>query len=256
VLHADGLRASQGEDLDYAKKVGVMQVDLAPRLAADDTNFGFHYAALRQRAELGDKTEARLTAYVAPYTILNPNGDIATIIVPIDDRRSLFFHAFWSLDKQINEEPLRSQQLKFVGLDAATLDGFGISRRAAGRSGAPSIAGRFQQNREAMRAGRTFSGLPGIIPEDMAVSVSAGAIRDRSQERLSSADVGVQRLYRTLLGLARAADRGETPLGLESGVDDTKFVGANGVLAPGQPWQSLAPGHVARTRDPSRAAAE
>ena len=256
LLHADGLRASANVDLDYAKKVGVMQADLAPRLEAEDTNFGFHYAALRHRADLDGKMEARVTAYVAPFTILNPNGDIATIVVPIDDSRSLFFHAFWSAERKMNEEPLRGQQLKFVGLDAATLDAFGISRGTAGAPGAPALENRFHQNREGMRAGRTFSGLPGIIAEDMAVSVSSGAIRDRSRERLSTADTAIQRLYRTLLGLAKGVETGETPLGLAADVEDTTICGANGILATHQHWRSLTPGHLGRGREATRPAAE
>jgi nitrite reductase/ring-hydroxylating ferredoxin subunit len=256
LLHSDGLRASTTVDLDYAKKVGVMQADLAPRLQAEATNFGFHYAALRQCADIDSKIEARVTAYVAPFTVLNANGDIATIVVPIDDSRSLFFHAFWSADKKMNEEPLRSRQLAFVGLNAETLDAFGISRKTAGNPGVPSIGNRFHQNRDGMRAGRTFSGLPGIIAEDMAVSVSAGAIRDRSRERLSTADGAIQRLYRTLLGLAKSIEQGEAPIGLSPDVDDAKICGTNGVLATDQPWQSLVPGHVGREREPAQTAAE
>jgi phthalate 4,5-dioxygenase oxygenase subunit len=256
LLHADGLRASAAADLDYAKKVGGMQADLAPRLQAEATDFGFHYAALRQRSDLGNKTEARVTAYVAPFTILNPNGDIATLVVPIDDGRSLFFHAFWSAEKKMNEEPLRSQQLAFVGLDAATLDAFGISRRTAGTAGVPALANRFHQNRDGMRAGRTFSGLPGIIAEDMAVSVSSGPIRDRSRERLSAADVAIQRLYRTLLGLAKSVEHGETPVGLSPDVDDVGICGTTGFLATEQPWQNLVPGHAGRGRETTQTAAE
>lgn len=256
LLHADGLRASSGSDLDYAKKVGVMQADLAPRLQAEDTTFGFHYAALRSRADLGGKLEARVTAYVPPFTILNPNGDIATIVVPVNDTQSLFFHAFWSQTRAMNEEPLRSQQLAFVGLDDATLDAFGLSRRTVGQPGMPAIDNRFRQNREGMRAGKTFSGLPGIIPEDMAVSVSSGLIRDRSRERLSIADVAIQRLYRALIGMAHAVERGETPLGLAPDIDDTRIYGANGVLEAGEAWQGLTPGHVARGRGPAATAAE
>jgi hypothetical protein len=256
LLHADGLRASSGVDLDYARKVGGMQADLAPRLQAEATDFGFHYAALRQRADLGGKMEARITAYVAPFVILNPNGDIATIVVPIDDNRSMFFHAFWSVEKKMNEEPLRSQQLAFVGLDAATLDGFGISRGTFGKPGTPALSNRFHQNRDGMRAGKTFSGLPGIIAEDMAVSVSSGPIRDRSRERLSSADTAIQRLYRTLLGLSKSVEQGETPVGLSADLDDQRICGTTGFLAPDQPWQSLVPGHAGRGREPAQTAAE
>lgn len=250
LLHSDGLRASADVELDYAKKVGVMQADLAPRMQAEETNFGFHYAALRTRAGdgVGMTVEARVTAYVAPFTILNANGDIATVIVPVNDHRTMFFHAFWSAEKKMNEEPLRSQQLAFVGLSEKTLAGFGISRDTIGAPGTPSLANRFHQDRAAMRAGRTFSGLPGIIAEDVAVSVSSGHIRDRSREMLSTADVAIQRLYRTLLSLARRVQQGQTPIGLGDDVDDTCICGANGLIAADQPWQSLAPGHVTRAQ--------
>jgi phthalate 4,5-dioxygenase oxygenase subunit len=256
LLHADGLRASADVDLNYAKKVGVMQADLAPQLQAEDTNFGFHYVALRNRADLGGQSEARVTPFVAPFMVLNANGDIATIVVPISDERSLFFHVFWSPDRKMNEEPLRSQQLKFIGLDEAKLDGFNLSRRTFGAPNAPSLQNRFHQDRQAMRAGRTFSGLPGIIAEDTAVSVASGPIRDRTRERLSTADVAIQKLYRTLLGMARSVEKGETPVGLGPDVDDTTICGANGLLAPGQAWQSLTPGHMARSREPVQSAAE
>jgi phthalate 4,5-dioxygenase oxygenase subunit len=247
LLHSDGLSRSADVELDYAKKVGVMQADLAPRMEAEETNFGFHYAALRTNSAAGS-LEARLTAYVAPFTILNANGDIATIVVPVNDHRTLFFTAFWSADQKMNEEPLRSQQLKFVGLEGETLAAFGISRDTIGKPGTPTPQNRFHQDREAMRKGRTFSGLPGIIAEDVAVSVSAGIIRDRSREMLSTADVAIQRLYRTLLGIARKVENAETPVGLDGSVDDTKVIGANGQLAADQPWQALAPGHVTPSR--------
>jgi phthalate 4,5-dioxygenase len=247
LLHSDGLSRSAEVELDYAKKVGVMQADLAPRLEAEETNFGFHYAALRSNSAAG-ALEARVTAYVAPFTILNANGDIATIVVPVNDHRTLFFTVFWSVDQKMNEEPLRSQQLKFVGLADETLAAFGISRDTIGKPDTPTPQNRFHQDREAMRRGRTFSGLPGIIAEDVAVSVSAGLIRDRSREVLSTADVAIQRLYRTLLAIARKVESAETPIGLDGSVDDTKVVGANGQLAAGQPWQALAPGHVTPSR--------
>ncbi len=124
--------------------------------------------------------------------------------------------------KAMNEEPLRSQQLKFVGLDARyarRLRHFAPHGRQP-RQARRSPTGSVRTARRCAPVAR-FSGLPGIIAEDMAVSVSSGPIRDRSRERLSTADVAIQRLYRTLVGLARAVERGETPLGLSPDVDDS-----------------------------------
>ena len=98
-----------------------------------------------------------------------------------------------------------------------------------------------------MRRGERFSGFPGIIADDVAVSVASGGIRDRQQEVLSTADVAVARLYRTLLRSARQVQQGGAPVGLDVPVDLSKVVGANGPLMGGQAWSSLVPGHVVTT---------
>lgn len=247
-LHADGLSRAGDVKIDYAEKVGKMAADLAPELAAEDTEFGFHYAALR-KGDSADSLNARITAFVVPFTVLNPNGDIATLVVPMNDTQAHFIHVFWHAEKRIGQEPLRGQQLSFVGLTEEHLDSYGISRRTFG---SPAMAGhhnRFAQDRAAMRAGKTFSGLPGLIEEDVAVVVSSGAIRDRSTERLSSADIGIQKLYRSLLGIARQVEIGQVPTGLAPGIDYGGIVGVAGSVTTGQPWQALAPGHRRRQAD-------
>ena len=90
-----------------------------------------------------------------------------------------------------------------------------------------------------MHAGRSFSGLPGLIQEDVAVSVSSSAIRDRSRETLSGADIAISRLYRTLLGAAQSVRSGGDPIGLAADIDRRRIRGANARLTPGQRWRSL-----------------
>lgn len=206
-LHSNGMRASDESDLDYAKKVGAMAIDLAPKLEVEDTEYGFRYVALRKDGK--DGFDARVTTYIAPFTILNANGDIGLFVVPMSDTRTSFIHVFWDQAREINVEPLRSQQLRFVGLDPAEQDAFGISPAAADRPNKPSPANNFLQDRVAMRDSRSFSGLPGLIPEDCAVLVSSGAIRDRSREIITGADVGIAALYRSLLRLARSGQEAE-----------------------------------------------
>src|SRR3546814_20783073 len=65
-----------------------------------------------------------------------------------------------------------------------------------------------------MHSGRSFSGLPGLIAEDVIVSVASGPLRDRSAERLSVADVAVSQLYRTIQTVADAGDAGTEPPGV------------------------------------------
>lgn len=111
----------------------------------------------------------------------------------------------------VNQEPLRTQQLNFVGLDQQEQDSFGISPRSADVPGKPSPDNGFRQDRAAMRDGKSFSGLPGLIAEDCAVLVSSGAIRDRSHEILTGADVGIAALYRSLMKQAKSTEAPEPP---------------------------------------------
>jgi phenylpropionate dioxygenase-like ring-hydroxylating dioxygenase large terminal subunit len=246
ILHTDGMTQSATDDLTFAKQVVTMQFNAAPRIEAEDTQFGVHYAAMRPNPAGDGKTMARIASFICPFATLNPNGDIVGIVVPINDVRSRHFFVFWNKDKKIGEEPLRSEQLRFVGMDPETLDSFGISLKECDRPGKPSRANNFLQDRQAMRDGRRFSGLPLFIPEDVAVEVASGPIRDRSKETLAPADGAIARMYRVLLASARRVADGGDPIGLN--FDTSKVVGVSGLIEPGQPWQSLVPGHVAATR--------
>ncbi len=204
-LHTSPLKTTGSSELDFAKQTTHMQSDAAPRIEAEDTDFGLHYVAMRNVSDgEGERVIARIASFVPPCFVLNPNGDIFFAIVPVNDCRCLFFHVRWDEKKKYGEEPLRSQQLEFVGLDAAALDAYGLSLRTCDTPERASHANNFLQNREAQRRGH-FTGLPSFTQEDAAVSVSAGPIRDRSKETLSVADVALPKLYRALLRCARQA---------------------------------------------------
>ena len=188
----------------------------------------------------GKRTEGRIAAFVAPCVVLNPNGDIATFVVPMSDTTTSFIHVFWSQDRPLNREPLRSQHLAFIGLMPEVLDAFGITDATMGRADRPGPHNNFLQDRAAMRRGDSWSGLPGLIEEDVAASVSAGAVRDRSAEVLSASDVGISRLYRCLLACADAVERGDDPVGIGRGIDWATVAGTHGVLN-GSHWQALLP---------------
>jgi nitrite reductase/ring-hydroxylating ferredoxin subunit len=239
VLHANSLKASDECDLGFANKVGSMKLDLAPRIEVEDAEFGFYYAALRSLSDsAGEFTEARVTAFVAPCLVLNANGDLVALVVPASDERCNFYHLFWDTERRLGEEPLRSEHLKFVGLDDEMMDQFGVSAKTHQGPQKPSRGNRFHQDRTAMENG-SFSGLEGIIEEDVAVTVSAGPLRDRSKEMLSSADVAVNRLYRTLLSRVRAVQSGGAPAGLSTNVANVTAFQRR--MPPGATWRSLLP---------------
>jgi phenylpropionate dioxygenase-like ring-hydroxylating dioxygenase large terminal subunit len=238
VLHTDGLRSSAATQLEWAQKARLLTADSAPRLEAVRAPYGFQYAAIRSPAEgSSEGAHTRITAFAAPCTVFNANGDIVTLVVPTTDDRSTFYHVFWDDVRAIGEEPLRSEHLKFLGLDRDTLEKAGITSELSRTSRAPSLGNRFHQDRELMRSGRSFTGLPGVIAEDVAVSVSAGPIRDRTREMLSAADVAVSMLHRVLLASAKAAQRGEDPIGIGEDIDTTAIQGKTIYLKGSQQWQ-------------------
>jgi hypothetical protein len=185
-----------------------MQDDLAPKIEAEDTPFGFYYAALRdvRNPDGESRRQARVAGFVAPFTILNANGDLHQIVVPQSDTRSIFFHVYYSQSRPLNEEPLRSQQLRIVGMDDETLRRFHLTPDTLGRGDYPQRSNYFHQNRAAMRDGSSWSGISSLTMEDTIVCVSPGPIRDRSRETLSVE------------------------------------------LAPGQEWRELLPGREGSTR--------
>ena len=62
VLHRGQIAAGDGSDLKFAKITNHMQFDATPRLEVEDTDFGFHYAALRNIRDgdgLSDRSDGR-----------------------------------------------------------------------------------------------------------------------------------------------------------------------------------------------------
>lgn len=219
ILHSNALGVSLNSDLTYARKVSTMQFDKAPTIQAQSTGFGFRYAAIRRT---GERDTARVTSFAAPFTVVNPNGDVVTIVVPARDDMSIFFHVFWSENRRLGKDPMRGEHLRFIGLDPASLDRIGV--RTPGDPRAPGPGNHFHQDRDAMKRGESFSGLPGLIAEDVIVSVASGRLRDRGSERLSTADLAVGHLYRTLQAVADAgeADRDPPGIAVDPGTDGAR----------------------------------
>jgi hypothetical protein len=244
LLHDYGMNAAGSSKLSFAERVAGMKGDASPRIEAEETEFGFHYVALRRTAPQAGTWSARIAAFIAPCFVANPNGDLAFAVVPVNDHRSLFYHIWWNPNRAIGEDPLRSEQLRFVGLDSGTLEGYGMTKEAADRADRPQRANRYLQNRQAMRESGHFTGLPNFTQEDAAVAMSAGAIRDRSKENLSTADVAIGRLYRVLIKCARRAQEGKDPIGLSPPVDLSRVVGIDATLRNDERWQSLVPNNI------------
>jgi phthalate 4,5-dioxygenase len=246
ILHTDGMRAVSSSNIGFAEANRPLLLDHAPRTEAEPTDFGFHYAALRKVPGRDDELDVRITAYIAPFAVANPIGNLWMAVVPLNDHQCIYYHVFWDPVRKMAEEPERSAQLNFIGLDQPALAAFGLTFETLHDPDRPRRENNFKQDRAAMRAGRSFSGLPSFSQEDAAVNMSSGALKDRSKELLCPADAAIVRLYRTLIAIAKNGRDGIEPVGVRA--DPLQIFGTQGRLPLNGKWQSLVPTHRATKR--------
>ncbi|TYP80983.1 phenylpropionate dioxygenase-like ring-hydroxylating dioxygenase large terminal subunit [Maritimibacter alkaliphilus HTCC2654] len=247
ILHADGLVASgQLENLNFSA-AAEMTFDAAPTIEVDDTDFGFHYAALRRGENVSGKGEVhvRVTAFSLPCFIANPNEDLFMCVVPINDEQCIHFHVWWHAEREMGKDPLKSNMLKHVGLDPEALANYNMTYETFNDDDRPSLRNRYKQDRSRIQAG-SFSGFHSFTQEDSAVNISPGAIKDRSKEILAPVDMAVSRLYRSLISAAQAVENDQEPQGVHA--DQTKIIGRNGTVPEDEDWRQLVPTHTITRR--------
>ena len=234
VLHSNVARPGwmdkdfvRGKDAENPANLAID--DNAPTLEVEDTDYGFHYAALRRAPGPNGAMEVRnirVVPAMMPYVRIIPAP-------------SFFFHVFEVPDSDVRTSTYitihgyapvdREKIIKLLGLDDhALLESArpAISPRA-GRD-------RFGQNREAMK--RDWGGLGGVEKEDAVMSLSMGPIFDRTQEHLVAADQAVVRLRRRLLDCVKMVEAGEEPLGATK--EDLTDISCTSDAPLDQPWQT------------------
>jgi phthalate 4,5-dioxygenase len=224
----------RGSSRDWQKRFDV-STDQSPKLEAEDTAYGFRYAAIRKpTARPDDEKYVRVTLFVAPSTAfipppLNPDLPAHTqIFVPVDDERTMLFDVFHSQ----NGTPVDQAELRRslhaqpnVDLDA---DWY---RLATARN-------RWNQDRAAMKAG-SWTGIAGFQNQDIAAQESMGAVVDRSQEHLGTSDVAIIRMRRRLLDNVRRFRAGEPLVGHDPAIPYHKLASEQRVIPIGTPWQTV-----------------
>ncbi len=238
VLHTTALEQVSGNGIKFTEVTKHMQFDKAPRVESEETAFGLHYAAIRT---FGDQAETRVTALVAPFFVFNPNGDLWFALVPMSDEKTAFFHVWYDGVQKFGEEPLRSQQARTVGLDRETLEEYGLTRSTFDSDKRMRRSNGFRQDRSLMRQGH-FTGMPSFTQEDVLMCVAGGPLRDRSEERLATADIAIAQMYRVLLRSVRRVEEGGKPIGAGN-VSIADVRGAHATLPVGTDWRTLVPGH-------------
>jgi phthalate 4,5-dioxygenase oxygenase subunit len=206
--------------------------DKAPRLEAEVTDYGFHYAAIRRPivdAETHDYI--RTTIFIAPFTVLIPPNDqynLAQMLVPIDDVNCMFYWVAWHPTKGIEQEAWRRFCAAVPGID---LD--------ADYRKVRNLSNNFLQDRAKMKAG-DFTGIEGIPAQDMAMWESMGPIADRSYDHLGSSDVAIVQFRRQMVAAAKAVQAGQPAIGADSRIRHADLASFEGLVSKGADWRTFA----------------
>ncbi|HZT06284.1 MAG TPA: Rieske 2Fe-2S domain-containing protein [Chloroflexota bacterium] len=176
--------------------------DRAPKIIVDQTDYGFRYGAKRR---VGDGTfNWRITQWLMPtYSLIGfidfpANG---RCWIPIDDEHTWTFFFHFHPERPLTEK----ERASF----------------ASGRAFPPHlIPGTYRplRNREneymldrELQRTSTYTGIYGVNDQDRAIQESMGAIYDRTQEHLATADTAVIAARRRLIQAVRDLQRGIEP---------------------------------------------
>ncbi len=208
--------------------------DRAPRMQAQTTSFGFHYAAIRRPIQNANTHDyVRVTVYVAPFTALIPPNNaynVATVLAPIDDAHTMFHFIAWNgPDKPgLDQEAWRKFNVAQVGID---LDAQYRNLRTR--------ANLYRQDRSAMKLG-DFTGIRGIPNQDIAMWETMGPIADRTKERLGASDLAVVEFRKLMVDAARRFAAGEPAIGTtQPHIPHTRLRSSEGVVPKSTNWRTL-----------------
>ena len=213
--------------------------DKAPRLEAEITDFGFHYAAIRKPIVNPETHDyIRTTVFIAPFTVLIPPNDkynLAQMLVPIDDENCMFYWMAWHPTKGIGQDAWRQFCMAVPGVD---LDADWRKVR--------NLQNNYMQDRAKMKAG-DFTGILGIPAQDMAMWESMGPIADRSEDHLGASDVAIIQFRRQMAAAAKAVAEGRPAIGAEGGVRHADLASFEGIITKGTDWRTFTTRDAART---------
>ncbi len=241
--HSSSLHSSEIQPGNVARsamnETGTTQrpsTDKAPRIQIDPAPWGFRYAALRRPIKDASLNEyVRITAFVAPFTVLiPPNGqyNVASLSIPADDTHTTFYFIAWHPEpgKGMGQDAWRRRLAAEVGVDLNT---HYVKTR--------TMDNNYLQDRAAMRDG-SFTGIRGIPNQDIAMWETMGPIADRTREVLGASDVAVVNFRRVMVDAVKAWQRGEGAIGTEpQAVPQARIRSFEGVVSKTVQWQTLAP---------------
>jgi phenylpropionate dioxygenase-like ring-hydroxylating dioxygenase large terminal subunit len=215
-----------------------------------ETEFGTSYGAYRP-AE-ADTYYWRMAHMLFPFYAMIPQGEIGKdakigAYVPIDDEHTMHWEIFLRPEVLGGSQPDRSDDVRAAvreGNKKDDIQDFIEQRQKGGRQPAnagqatvgnnlgplpnttgwlgrfnlpQSLANDYMIDREAQRTWKSFTGIPGVRQQDMAVTESMGPIYKRYNEHLGTTDAMIIRTRRKLIAAAKAfRDNGVIPPGVDN----------------------------------------
>ena len=178
----------------------------------------------RRMAE-DDQYYWRITPWLLPsFTMVPPRGDHPVhghFWIPIDDENCYA----WSFDYTGGRDLTKSER-------EAMQDGQGVHCKYVPGTYMPlaNSTNDYLMDRDAQRAGTTYSGIEGIAIQDSSLQESMGPICDRRQELLVATDKGIMMARRVMFkAIQDLQDNGEIPVGVDP---ETHKVRSASILLP------------------------
>ena len=224
----------QGAIWDWKKRASISS-DTSPRMEAEDTPYGFRYAAIRVPTQNPDTERyIRVTIFLVPFIAfiprpLEPHLDAhIQYFVPVDDERTMFYGIFFSQQNApVDEAAMRKLYHVEPGID--------LDRNWYKRANEENW---FNQDREAMKNG-SWTGIEGFSNQDMACQESMGPIVDRTQEHLGTSDIAIIRMRKRMLEAVRRFQNGEPLIGLDPDLAYDRIRTEQSIVPIDRPWQSV-----------------
>jgi phthalate 4,5-dioxygenase len=214
----DTVHSSFLHNNDLSNERHFKRIDTAPKLEVEQMSYGFRYAGIRNLGEIGNYV--RIYQFVLPFHQFRSHQvdyegsgkrQPMPLIqghmwVPMDDENTMVFN--WMLaiddDKALTPEFILKRET-FAGRGP---HGEGVVRYQ-------TRANNWLMDRAVQRT-KTFTGIPGLNTQDLAVQESMGRIVNRSREHLGTTDKAVIQFRRCLLDAARDLQNGVDPPGSDS----------------------------------------
>lgn len=203
-----------------------------PTYETESTAYGMRAAALRKTTDGG--SYVRITEHLLPLVTVVPIGGSMPrsgsvfAVSPVDDTHHLLFYGTFG-DTPFSADPPEKtamQSSEYVP------DDFDYTGLRGDRSNA------WGQDRDSMRAGHFTGFWRSLLEEDAVVQTSMGPIVDRSRETLSSSDVAVANLRRTLLEAIAASEAGGVPPGSARALQQIRLPNASELFVEeGKRWE-------------------